>query len=110
VGALALATGVRGPAPPAPDGVQEAADMTRRERALLIDVAIACLIAVLLVVVSPGLAVVALVALATLIVVSLSLGFGFLRARWLARRRPYGSVSAAPPKADRSRPRSRPGR
>jgi ABC-type bacteriocin/lantibiotic exporter with double-glycine peptidase domain len=84
--------------------------MTRRERALLIDVAIACLIAVLVVVVSPGLAVVALVALATLIVVSLSLALGFLRDRWLARRRRYSSVSPAPPTAGRSRPRSRPGR
>lgn len=69
--------------------------MTRRERTLLLDVVLSALIAVIVVVVSPGLAVVALVALATLIVVGLSLFVGGLRSRLAARRRP-GPPSGSP--------------
>jgi len=63
--------------------------MNSRQRTLLIDVAISAVIAGLLVVLSPGLAVVALVALGTLILVGASLVLGSLRARLrTARRRP----------------------
>jgi hypothetical protein len=81
----------------------------RRRRALAFDLGVAVIAAVLVVVLSPGLALVGVIALVALILIGLSLFFGWVLSKIRGRSRDRGErPRRRPPRREVQPPRRRP--